>query len=121
MTIKDSTKKPMLLNPPLQVHGPTGRARSMAENTKSSRRPLASPQKLKLRDVNIVIIEARCKGCSFCIEFCPKDVLERDSKLNVRGIHPPRVKDEQSCVGCGICEEVCPDFAIFLVDKGEKR
>jgi len=122
--MKDSTKKPMLLNPPIQVRGPAGQARSTpetAKNTKSSRRPLTPAQKLKLRDANIVIIETRCKGCSFCIEFCPKDVLERDSKLNVRGIHPPRVKDEQSCVGCGICEEVCPDFAIFLVNKGEKR
>lgn len=76
---------------------------------------------LKLRDVDIVVIEDRCKGCSYCIEFCPRDVLEQDKKLNVRGVHPPRVSDAELCVGCGVCEEICPDFAIFLVDKRERR
>lgn len=85
--------------------------------TKLASRPFTAPQKLKLRDVEIVVIEDRCKGCSFCIEFCPRDVLEQDTKLNVRGAHVPRVKDLDLCVGCGVCEEICPDFAIFLVDK----
>ena len=86
-----------------------------------ARRPISAPQGLKLRDVEIVILEDRCKGCSFCIEFCPKKVLEQSKKLNFRGAHPPQVKDSASCVGCGICEEVCPDFAIFLAEKGERR
>jgi 2-oxoglutarate ferredoxin oxidoreductase subunit delta len=86
-----------------------------------ARRPISASHALKLRDVEIVILEDRCKGCSFCIEFCPKDVLELDTKLNFRGAHPPRVKDSASCVGCGVCEEVCPDFAIFLAEKGERR
>lgn len=88
---------------------------------KLAKRPLSAPQMLKLRDVEIVILEDRCKGCSFCIEFCPRDVLEEDTKLNIRGAHVPRVKDLALCVGCGVCEEICPDFAIFLVDKGERR
>ena len=82
-----------------------------------SRRPILPPQSLKLRDADIFIIEERCKGCSFCIEFCPKDVLEESKKLNLIGIHPPQVKDSTLCVGCGVCENVCPDFAIYLVDK----
>jgi 2-oxoglutarate ferredoxin oxidoreductase subunit delta len=44
---------------------------------------------LKLRNADIVIIEERCKGCKFCIEFCPKDVLEEGKKFNARGIRPP--------------------------------
>lgn len=84
---------------------------------KSTRRPLSPPQMLKLRDVDIVIVRDRCKGCSYCIEFCPKKVLEQDKKLNSKGVRPPRVKDATLCVGCGVCEELCPDFAIFLVDK----
>lgn len=82
-----------------------------------TRRPLSPPTMLKLRDVDILVLEDRCKGCYFCIEFCPKDVLEESKKLNVRGVHPPQVKDAELCVGCGICEELCPDFAIFMVDK----
>jgi len=87
---------------------------------KLAKRPLSAPQMLKLRDVDIVVVSDRCKGCSFCIEFCPRDVLEEDPKLNIRGAHPPRVKDSSLCVGCGICEEICPDFSIFLVDKGAR-
>jgi 2-oxoglutarate ferredoxin oxidoreductase subunit delta len=88
---------------------------------KPKRQPILRPQMLKLRDVDIFIIEGRCKGCSYCIEFCPKDVLEEDTKLNNIGGHPPRVKDITLCVGCGVCEDVCPDFAIYLVDKVKPR
>jgi len=82
-----------------------------------TRRPISPRQSLKLKDVDIVVIEDRCKGCMFCIEFCPKDVLEQDKKFNTRGVRPPRVIDAALCVGCGVCEAICPDFAIFLVDK----
>ncbi len=88
---------------------------------KPARKPLTPPQGLKIREVEIFIIEDRCKGCDFCIDLCPRDVLERNPKLNIRGAHPPIVKDEEDCVGCGICEEVCPDFAIFLKNREEKR
>jgi 2-oxoglutarate ferredoxin oxidoreductase subunit delta len=84
---------------------------------KSSRLPLFPPQALKLRNVDIVIVEERCKGCKYCIQFCPRKVLEEGKKLNQIGVHPPRVKDSSLCVGCSVCEEICPDFAIFLVDK----
>jgi len=86
-----------------------------------TRQPISPPAMLKLRDVDILVIEDRCKGCLFCIEFCPKDILEESEKLNVRGVHPPRVTDIRLCVGCGICEELCPDFAIFLVDKEGRK
>jgi len=86
---------------------------------KLARQPILPPQGLKLRDVDIVIIDGRCKGCSFCIEFCPKKVFEESKKVNEIGYHPPRVKDLSLCVGCGVCEDICPDFAVFLVDKGE--
>lgn len=88
---------------------------------KPSRLPLSPQQKLKLRDVDVVLIEDRCKGCNYCIEFCPRKVFEQGKKLNQIGIHPPRIKDSSLCVGCGVCEEICPDFAIFLVDKEASR
>ncbi len=86
---------------------------------KPVRSPLSPREGLKLRDVDIVLIEDRCKGCSYCIEFCPRKVFEQGKRLNKIGVHPPRIKDRSLCVGCGVCEEICPDFAIFLVDKGE--
>lgn len=86
---------------------------------KPSRSPLSRREGLKLRDVDIVLIEDRCKGCSYCIEFCPRKVFEQGKRMNKIGVHPPRIKDSSLCVGCGVCEEICPDFAIFLVDKHE--
>ena len=83
------------------------------------RTPTRPPEGLKLRDSDIFIIDERCKGCNFCIEFCPRDVLETSKKVNQTGVHPPQVKDSSLCVGCGVCEDICPDFAIFLIDKKE--
>lgn len=64
----------------------------------------------------------RCKGCKFCVEFCPKDVLEMSDKFNIKGYHPPYVKNEDDCVYCQLCETICPEFAIFvtLKEKEEK-
>jgi len=62
------------------------------------------------------IIEERCKGCGYCIEYCPRDVLEISAKFNNKGYHPPRVKKPDLCVNCRYCEIICPDFAIFSVE-----
>lgn len=64
----------------------------------------------------IVIIEERCKGCAFCIEYCPNDVLELSDKYNSKGYHPPEVKYPEKCVNCGFCRMICPEFAIFTVE-----
>ncbi len=62
------------------------------------------------------IIEDRCKGCGFCIVYCPRDVLEESPEFNKKGYHPPRVKKSATCVNCHYCETICPDFAIFSVE-----
>jgi len=84
------------------------------------RTPLSPPQKLKIAEVEIVVINDRCKGCGFCIELCPKHVLDYESRLNIRGAHPPYLKNE-GCVGCGVCEEICPEMAIFMKLKGKQK
>lgn len=74
-------------------------------------------EKVELPKAEIHILKDRCKGCGFCIAFCPKKVLEESEEINERGVHPPRVVDESECVLCGFCTAVCPDFAIFVVEK----
>ena len=64
---------------------------------------------------DIHIIDDRCKGCNFCIEFCPNEVLKESEKFNVKGYHPPEVAYPEKCVGCRICELLCPDFAIYVI------
>ena len=63
----------------------------------------------------ILIDKERCKGCAYCVEFCPKDVLENSEKFNRKGYHPPRVAHPDKCTTCDACEMICPDFAIFTV------
>ena len=59
------------------------------------------------------IIEDRCKGCGYCIEFCPRQVLDVSSKFNKKGYHPPVVVKPEDCVSCHYCEIICPEFAIY--------
>lgn len=80
------------------------------------RKPLDS-EKIKVPKGEVYILKDRCKGCGFCIEFCPKEVLEQSEEFNIKGVHPPRVKEGTICVHCSFCEAVCPDFAIFSVEK----
>ena len=49
-----------------------------------------------------------CKSCGLCVEFCPKDVFERNE------LGQPVVKDPEKCIGCRFCELHCPDFAITI-------
>ncbi|MFP3869635.1 MAG: ferredoxin family protein [Syntrophobacteria bacterium] len=64
----------------------------------------------------VYILEERCKGCGYCIELCPRQVLEFSSKFNEKGYHPPVVKKPEDCVNCHYCEIICPDFAIYTVE-----
>ncbi|HFD39418.1 MAG TPA: 4Fe-4S dicluster domain-containing protein [Anaerolineae bacterium] len=64
------------------------------------------------------IIEERCKGCGFCVEFCPQHVLAMSKRTNSKGYHPPELLDQAQCVNCGLCALLCPDFAIYVEDGG---
>ncbi len=64
----------------------------------------------------VYILEDRCKGCGYCIEFCPKKVLEFSARFNKKGYHPPAVIKENDCVNCHFCEIICPEFAIYSME-----
>ncbi len=60
----------------------------------------------------VFIRKNRCKGCQFCIEFCPQHVLALSRDFNAKGYrYPVVVKDE--CVHCTLCIMLCPDYAIL--------
>ena len=66
------------------------------------------------------VIDDRCKGCGFCIEFCPRKTLAISDRINSKGYHPPEVVDPKGCTNCGLCALLCPDFAIYVEDGGEQ-
>ena len=64
---------------------------------------------------DVIIVEDRCKGCAFCVEYCPLDILILSESFNRKGYHPPEIVKHGLCVDCGLCEMICPEFAIFSV------
>lgn len=73
--------------------------------------------KYKIPHGQVQIIKDRCKGCNFCIEFCPNKVLEISEEFNEKGYHPPYVAKQESCVACKLCELICPEFAIYITEE----
>jgi 2-oxoglutarate ferredoxin oxidoreductase subunit delta len=62
----------------------------------------------------ITINEKWCKGCGFCVEYCPTDVLA------MKGVVPVVVNLE-ACTVCQMCDYVCPDFAITVRGEPPKK
>jgi 2-oxoglutarate ferredoxin oxidoreductase subunit delta len=69
----------------------------------------------------VYIAEERCKGCSFCVAFCPTETLAMGGRLNAKGYHLPEVVSPERCNGCDMCGLYCPDFAIFGVRLNRKK
>jgi 2-oxoglutarate ferredoxin oxidoreductase subunit delta len=66
---------------------------------------------------DVHILRERCKGCGFCVEYCPEKVLAFSKLYNKKGYYPPEVVPGKECVACKFCELLCPDFAIFITEK----
>ena len=60
----------------------------------------------------VYIVEERCKGCGYCIVYCPTQVLKVSEAFNGKGYHYPEVVSD-GCLNCHYCERLCPEFAIF--------
>ena len=71
--------------------------------------------RIKIPRGEIHVVKERCKGCGFCVQYCPRHVLELSEGYNKKGYHPPAAKDPEQCVNCRFCEHICPEFAIFCL------
>ena len=76
---------------------------------------------IKHNRYQICVLEERCKGCKFCIEFCPKQTLQESVEFNSKGYHPVHAVSNNDCVNCGLCELICPEFAIRVVPVEEEE
>lgn len=80
------------------------------------RKPLDA-EKLKRPVGDIHVHKGRCKGCGFCVEYCPRNVLELSHDFNEKGYHFPVTVRAEECVDCKLCQNLCPEFAIFVLSK----
>jgi len=63
----------------------------------------------------VFVKEEFCKGCSYCIDFCPTGAIGFSKEFNHKGYHFPILANPEKCTGCDLCGLYCPDFAIFGV------
>lgn len=80
------------------------------------RKPLDQEKVRPIRG-RVRVIPDRCKGCGFCITFCPRHVLEESAEFNQKGYHYPVAARPEACAACGLCEMLCPDFAISVAEE----
>jgi 2-oxoglutarate ferredoxin oxidoreductase subunit delta len=63
----------------------------------------------------VVVNTERCKGCSYCVLSCAKNVLYIDFNRRNSGGYPVAASAPgKQCSGCALCAEVCPDVALAV-------
>ncbi len=65
----------------------------------------------------IVIEKDKCKGCEYCIIYCPKKCIEISRDINIRGVNYAVFSRPEACIACGICARVCPEVCIQVMLK----
>ncbi len=55
-----------------------------------------------------------CKGCDYCVQACPPQVLGFSTDINERGYHYSFYLGD-GCTGCGICFYNCPEPGAIVV------
>jgi len=78
------------------------------------REPLNLDQ-IRVPSGHVCLISERCKGCGFCITFCPRQVLCESQTANGKGYRLPEVVPgkQNDCINCQYCSLICPEFAIY--------
>jgi 2-oxoglutarate ferredoxin oxidoreductase subunit delta len=74
---------------------------------------MADESKEKKGKGTVFVKERLCKGCSFCIDFCPTGAIAFSKEFYQMGYHFPILVKPEKCSGCDLCGQYCPDFAIF--------
>lgn len=67
--------------------------------------------------LKVKVLNEYCKGCGYCVHFCPRKVLAFGTLRNAYGAFPPVAQKAEDCIKCGICATVCPEAAIELREE----
>lgn len=78
------------------------------------------PQFVKIQGVvfmakgKVEFREAYCKGCSLCVNACPKKILQISKRTNAKGYEVAECVNMDECIGCASCATMCPDSVITV-------
>lgn len=67
--------------------------------------------------MNFKVNAILCKGCEFCVKYCPKQILEMSTERNKKGHFYVQITDDDKCNSCAICAMICPDAAIEITKE----
>lgn len=64
----------------------------------------------------IVVDNGVCKGCGYCIQFCPTKAIHMGDRRNSNGYGNRCAEqlEHAECIACKTCAIVCPDAAITV-------
>jgi 2-oxoglutarate ferredoxin oxidoreductase subunit delta len=65
----------------------------------------------------ITIDASRCKGCEYCIIYCPKKCISLSKSINIRGVRYAEFTQPEKCIACNICARVCPEVCIEVHER----
>jgi 2-oxoglutarate ferredoxin oxidoreductase subunit delta len=90
----------------------------VAADVSAERKESKRPKRLFKVEINRKL----CKGCYFCIRYCPAGVFAKSEEIGELGYNPAKVEFPEKCTGCKLCLLYCPDFAIAVEEeKSEKK
>jgi 2-oxoglutarate ferredoxin oxidoreductase subunit delta len=67
----------------------------------------------------VSIDEKLCKGCYFCVRFCPMGVFVRSNVVGELGYNLACVEHPEKCNRCKACLLYCPDLAVVVEEDEE--
>ena len=56
----------------------------------------------------------KCKGCFYCVKFCPSNKLVATNELNQKGYPIVRIAEDARCSGCNNCILMCSEGCISI-------
>jgi len=68
----------------------------------------------------VKLAKSLCKGCGYCVEFCPRRVFEGSGEEGEKGVSLPRIARPEDCTLCGLCTRLCPDLALTIAEEEDE-